>query len=372
MILAALIFETATPVYATEQQIEDTKEKLNELEEKKQQAEQKASELENTRNNLSAELGNMDAELTEISSSLTDIEGQIEEKRSSIEKTKKQLQKAEKKEKKQYRSMKSRIKYVYEHGNDSLLTALFEAESISDFISRTEYVEAVAAYDREKLEEYQILREKIAADKKRLEEEQQQLEALKEDTRKKQEQMNTLIAATREDIRNSERELGNAQQIAQTYEEEIERQKAYEAQLEAQKAREDAARMDEIKQQEQEGANGANVQEQEGDLALLAALIECEAGGEPYEGQLAVGSVVLNRVASSYFPNSVVGVIYQSGQFSPVASGRFATVLARGANASCTRAAQEVLNGNITINALYFRVNNGTIQGTVIGNHVFY
>ncbi|MGN0291845.1 MAG: cell wall hydrolase, partial [Lachnospiraceae bacterium] len=145
-----------------------------------------------------------------------------------------------------------------------------------------------------------------------------------------------------------------------------------EAQLEEQKAREDAARMADIKKQEEEGANGADVQAQEGDLELLAALIECEAGGESYEGKLAVGSVVLNRVASSYFPNTMVGVIYQSGQFSPVASGRFATVLSRGADASCTQAAGEVLGGKITINALYFRTNNGIIQGTVIGNHVFY
>ena len=153
---------------------------------------------------------------------------------------------------------------------------------------------------------------------------------------------------------------------------EIEKQKAYEAQLEAQKAKEDAARMSEIKAQEAEGADGSKVQTQAGDLELLAALIECEAGGEPYEGKLAVGSVVLNRVASSHFPNSVVGVIYQSGQFSPVASGRFATVLARGADASSTQAAQEVIGGRITVKCLYFRRNNGTIQGTVIGNHVFY
>lgn len=108
------------------------------------------------------------------------------------------------------------------------------------------------------------------------------------------------------------------------------------------------------------------------DLALLAALIQCEAGGESYEGKLAVGSVVLNRVSSSHFPNTVAGVIYQGGQFSPVASGRFASVLAKGADRSCTQAAGEVLGGNITIGTLYFRVNDGSIPGTVIGNHVFY
>lgn len=371
-ICAVLAWNMGLTAQATEQKIEDTKEKLNELEEKKKQAQQKAAELENTQKTLSGDLETMDSELAKISASLTELEQKIVEKQSTIEETKKQLKKAKKREKSQYQSMKSRIKYVYEHGNDSLWTAILEAESISDFISRTEYVEAIAGYDREKLEEYRALRDKIAGDQKKLEEEQQQLKALKEDTKNKQQQMNTLIASTKESISRSEKEKGEAQKLAQSYEEEIEKQKAYEAQLEAQKAQEDAARMNEIKQQEAEGANGADVQAQEGDLPLLAALIECEAGGESYEGKLAVGSVVLNRVASSYFPNTVVGVIYQSGQFSPVASGRFATVLARGANASCTQAAQEVLNGKITINALYFRQNNGTIQGTVIGNHVFY
>ena len=108
------------------------------------------------------------------------------------------------------------------------------------------------------------------------------------------------------------------------------------------------------------------------DVAMLAALIQCEAGGESYEGKLAVGSVVMNRVDSSYFPDTVVGVIYQSGQFSPVASGRFAVVLSSGADASCVQAATEVLAGTRTLNCLYFRRNNGLINGTVIGNHVFY
>lgn len=367
-----LIWNLSTVVFATEQKIEDTKEKLSELEEKKKQTDKKVEELESTKENLTDELGDMDAELTKISTSLTGLEKKIAEKQSSIQETKKQLKKAEKKSEEQYQSMKSRIKYMYEHGNDSLWTSILSAKSISDFINRTEYVESIAEYDREKLEEYQKLCEQIAADKKQLEEEENQLEALKEDTKEKEQQMSSLIASTKENINRSEKELGDAKELSQSYEEEIEKQKAYEAQLEEQKAKEDAARMAEIKKQEEEGANGANVTAQEGDLELLAALIQCEAGGEPYEGKLAVGSVVLNRVASSYFPNTVVGVIYQSGQFSPVASGRFATVLAQGADASCTQAAQEVLNGKITIKALYFRRNNGIIQGTVIGNHVFY
>ena len=81
-----------------------------------------------------------------------------------------------------------------------------------------------------------------------------------------------------------------------------------------------------------------------------------------------------NRVADPRFANSISGVIYAPYQFSPVASGRFAIVLARGANAACTQAAIDVLNGYININALYFHVYDSSVDvgGTVIGDHVFY
>lgn len=359
-------------VHATEQKLEDTKGKLNELQEKKKQADQKVKDLQNSKDSMGQELENLDAELAEISTSLTGLENKITEKQNSIRETKKQLKKAKKRAKKQYQSMKSRIQFLYENGSESLWMSLLNAESMSDFINRAEYVKAISSYDREKLEEYEQMCAKIASDKAKLEEEEKSLQALEQKTKEKKEQMNTLIASTKENISRSEQEIGETQNLSAEYEAEIEKQKAYEAQLEAQKAKEDAARMSEIKAQEAEGADGSKVQTQAGDLELLAALIECEAGGEPYEGKLAVGSVVLNRVASSHFPNSVVGVIYQSGQFSPVASGRFATVLARGADASSTQAAQEVIGGRITVKCLYFRRNNGRIQGTVIGNHVFY
>ena len=63
---------------------------------------------------------------------------------------------------------------------------------------------------------------------------------------------------------------------------------------------------------------------------LLAALIQCEAGEEPYEGQVAVGAVVMNRVRSGAYPNTVKGVIYASGQFTPAGSGQVGRVVASG------------------------------------------
>lgn len=107
------------------------------------------------------------------------------------------------------------------------------------------------------------------------------------------------------------------------------------------------------------------------DVAMLAALIECEAGGESYTGMVAVGAVVVNRVNSSSFPNSISGVIYQSGQFTPVATGTFQSVLARGARSDCYAAAQAALAGESPVGGcLYF--NSGYGSGIQIGYQHFY
>ena len=109
------------------------------------------------------------------------------------------------------------------------------------------------------------------------------------------------------------------------------------------------------------------------DTQLLAAIIQCEAGGEPYAGQLAVGAVVMNRVKSGSFPNSISGVVYQSGQFSPAASGKLARVLSSGKiSSSCYQAAAEALSGaDNTGGAKYFHAGTSG-SGTVIGTQIFY
>lgn len=106
---------------------------------------------------------------------------------------------------------------------------------------------------------------------------------------------------------------------------------------------------------------------------LLAALIQCEAGGEGYEGQLAVGAVVMNRVRSGAYPDSVHGVIYASGQFTPALNGKVNRLFESGKiSASCIQAAKDALAGVSNVGDLtHFRRNNGR-EGLVIGNHVFY
>ena len=122
--------------------------------------------------------------------------------------------------------------------------------------------------------------------------------------------------------------------------------------------------------QTQQAATGA-VAAGSGEMDLLAAIIECEAGGESHTGKVAVGAVIMNRVRSGQFPNSITEVVYQGGQFSPVASGKLASVLARGARSDCYQAAQDALNGSNPIGgALYF--NSGRGKGQQIGNQHFF
>ena len=79
------------------------------------------------------------------------------------------------------------------------------------------------------------------------------------------------------------------------------------------------------------------------DLQLMARAINGEARGEPYEGQVAVGAVILNRVKSSQFPNTIAGVIYQSGAFTAVSDGQINVPIKEGS--TVLKAAQDAMNG---------------------------
>ena len=154
----------------------------------------------------------------------------------------------------------------------------------------------------------------------------------------------------------------------------IEEEKAAEAAA-AKEAAEKAAKESEKKNQTssttttQKAAVAASVDE----TTLLAALIQCEAGSESYEGQVAVGAVVMNRVRSGSYPSSIYNVIYQSGQFGPASTGAVASVAASGPSGSAYSAAQAAIAGtDNTGGATSFKRASSGQSGVVIGNHVFY
>ena len=114
------------------------------------------------------------------------------------------------------------------------------------------------------------------------------------------------------------------------------------------------------------------------DIQLMARAINGEARGEPYEGQVAVGAVILNRVKSSQFPNTVSGVIYQSGAFTAVSDGQINVSIAE--DSSVYKAARDAMNGwDPTGGCIYyFNPNTATNKWIwsrplvkVIGKHRF-
>lgn len=116
---------------------------------------------------------------------------------------------------------------------------------------------------------------------------------------------------------------------------------------------------------------GEGVEYSDSTLKLLASIIFCEAGNQPYEGQVAVGAVVMNRVRSDAFPDTVREVIYQKGQFTPAGSGWLDRVVAsEGYTDAALQAAKDALAGQSPIgDCLYF--DQGS-QGKRIGAHSFH
>ena len=123
-------------------------------------------------------------------------------------------------------------------------------------------------------------------------------------------------------------------------------------------------------------SGGGAAESNSGDVALLARLISAESRGEPYTGQVAVGAVVLNRMKHPSFPNTMSGVIYQSGAFTCVSDGQFNEPVEYG----CYQAARDALNGWDPSGGAIYYFNPATATSawiwsrpliTVIGKHRF-
>ena len=117
-------------------------------------------------------------------------------------------------------------------------------------------------------------------------------------------------------------------------------------------------------------AASAPVSVSDSDLALMAAIIECEAGGESYEGKIGVGAVIMNRIRSNKFPNTLSEVIYQSGQLLRRNRKLGFRFYQDGASQACYDAARDVFAGANTMETVCF-FHAGSGNGLTIGNQTF-
>ncbi len=394
----SLLFTGSIPAKTTEEKLREAQQQKAETEGKLGETQVKKQNLETSKTALQGYLTGLNDDLAEVSNKLSTIEGELSDKEAQIEKTGEEIESLEQEIDtlgeelevaaseidEQYGFMKKRIRRIYEQGGNSYVQAILGAGSFTELLNYADYVEKATEYDqnlldklREKKQEIAEKKARVEADKKEIEEKKQQQEEerddiaeLKTDAAAQQSMVKGLVNQTVTQIHGYSGQIAQAEADAKAYEAEIASQneniKTLEAELEKERALAEKSR-----RMAKKDLSQINVEEGERDL--LACLIYCEAGSEPYEGQVAVGAVVMNRCMSGAFPDTITGVIYQSGQFAPVRSGRLAARLTQGANDSCYRAADAALSGQSPVgDCLFFRTVIPEIKGHVIGNHVFY
>ncbi len=355
----------------TKEEIDRTEKEKDTLQDELDKTQENLGTLEGKRDSLEKELSYLNAQMNQVVENLENLDGQIRGKEQEIADTQEALEEAKAKEEWQYESMAAMVRCMYERQEDSYLTALLSAGSLSGLLNLADQMEKVAAYDQKMLDSYINNRMLIEEQEARLQAEKTELEGLIAQAQAERDKVSGLIDQASSSINQYSNQISDAERKALAYEAEIQK-KEEDLDYLRQKLAEEIALS-------QAAANGVwrNISEvafSEGDRKLLANLIYCEAGGEPYDGQVAVGSVVINRVLSSQYPDTVVGVIYQGGQFSPVASGRLDLALAADlATDSCYRAADTAMSGVTNVgNCVYFRTPIEGLSGINIGGHVFY
>lgn len=355
---------------STSDKLRQVQQDKKETEQKKDAAQSNLDDLKEEKTGLQSYLNNLNADLSSITDELARIEQLIAEKNDAIEETKKSLEEAKEKEAQEAKNMKLRMQFIYEKGSTAYLDMLFSADSFGEFLTMYKYVEKVTTYDRESLKAYKELKEKIIKEEEELEEAQAGLEVLLEEAKEKKSSVEAAVKAAHENVQDYMAQISEEEKRLIEYEKTILAQENDEAALQK-KLEEERAISAMVAQTTMRDLSSITFGA--GDIDMMAAIIECEAGGESYTGKVAVGAVVMNRVKSPLFPDTVAGVIYQSKQFSPVGSGRFAVVLARGANQSCYEAAQEAMAGATPVgNCVFFRTPIPGLTGIQIGGHIFY
>lgn len=370
----SLAGSSSMPVHAetTLERLQRAKEEKEKTEEAKDNTQERKDSLQISRNSLLGELSTLNDDLAAISTKLEGIEADIVTKETEIMQAQAELEQAKIVEQEQYENMKLRIKTMYESGASyGYLNFLFNSNSFADFLNKSDYIEQINQYDQKMLRKYEESRKDVEQKEAQLTKELEDLHTLQEEVNAEKGRVAELVRKTSQNVASYSDQIADAEETIDALESMIDEQEQDIAAL--QKQYEEELAKSRLAAQSS-WRDISEVKFEEGDRMLLANLIYCEAGAEPYSGQVAVGAVVINRVLSSRYPNTVVGVIYQNKQFSPVNDGHLALALANDrATASCYQAADEAMSGVTNVgHCVYFRTPIPGINGIRIGGHVFY
>lgn len=382
---------------STSDKLHEAQKEYNQMQQQIDQGKDDLEALEGEKQQITGQLEDYNTQLSQAVYALNDTEQQIDEKQQQIDEKQqqidqklKELDTAKKIEEKQYEDLIFHMQFMYESGlTQSYLNMASEATSFAEFINISEYVEQISAYDMKMLTQFQETRAFIETEEAELEQQYAQLEVeyteletLKAQQEKKRDQVNALVDQAKSALNNKQGEITQKENELTAQEEQLATIGDNIAELQKKLAEELALSQEAAKA---EWRDISQITFDEGDLTMLANLIYCEARGESYDGKLAVGSVVVNRILSSKFPDTMAGVIYQSGQFAPVTSTKnsFVEALAydKAANvAGCYQAAQEAMSGVTNVeNCVFFqtlgyleKVQRLDMVRFTLGNHGFY
>lgn len=368
---------------STRQELENAQQEADRVQGEIEQGKQDLENLEGQRAEISKKLNQYNNELTAAINALNDTEQAIAAKELEIQQKLKELATAQEIEDKQYEDLMAHMQFMYESGvTQSYLNLLSEVTSLTEFLNLSEYVEQISAYDTNMLKQFQAIRAYIEEEEAVLEQERVDLEVLRSSQEENKQYVNSLVNQAQSALSNKEGEIAQRENEVTAQEEELALIQDNIKELQ-QKLAEELAMSQAAANAEWRDVSQVSFTEE--DVTMLANLIYCEARGESYEGKLAVGSVVVNRILSSKYPDTMAGVIYQKNQFAPVTSTRnsFVEALAydKAANSDgCYQAAREAISGITNVeNCVYFqtlayleRVERLHVVRYAIGNHGFY
>ena len=314
---------------------------------------------EKTISDLESELSGLNEQSQTLSGELSSIIEQLDSLNKQLAETREALATAKGQEAAQYKAMKNRIKYMYENNSTTLLDSIFASRSMAEFLSRITFVTSISEYDQNAMQKLIDTRKDIAKQEAFLKDTKASLASLQQTLIAKEAELQSRIDLTKKDLAVCRAQI----------------EQANEKLNDASSSVEDPVPPSYPEEEEKPPTSQKDPVEDVSvsDVELLAALIECEAGSSNYEGMLAVGSVVVNRMKSHYYPNTLRGVIYQSGQFPPATNGLVDNVLKRGIKDSCKKAAEDALAGKNNVgDCLSFRAASSGHAGTIIGDNVFF
>lgn len=181
------------------------------------EANRKIEEIERQQSALRSEINQKDAELVNLLVNIGILEDELQEKNAQLEQVTADLAIAEQTEASQYASMKKRIQFMYERGDDAMIEALLGSADMSDFLSRVEYVSDVYEYDRNLLTQFQITVRQVADLKSTVETEKAELEAMQAEYALQQSALEDVLAQKRSQMGSYDNQLATAQAAASEF-----------------------------------------------------------------------------------------------------------------------------------------------------------